>query len=333
MTRRSGFTLIELLVAIAIMAILGAMLVPVLQSARESARRTRCQDHLRQLGFALHQYHDLSAALPAGVINPSGPIQNIPQGYHHNWAVALLPFLDAPQVHRRVNARESLYASENLEFRRYSLEVVQCPSDASLRRGADEHGSVALGSYAGCHHGDSAPIATENTGLLFLNSRVPLNAITDGTCCTLLLGEIRRDVKDLGWASGTRASLRHTGTPLNQTPDGPHWETLRQSATAADSSGLSRIVEDNYSMSSMMSELGDGEDEGVTSAVIRLPAPPPLPWHFALDSGGFGSLHAGGGHFLLADGRVKFLSDSISADLYRKLGNRQDSSSLRPADF
>src|SRR5689334_11131670 len=96
MKKRGGFTLIELLVVIAIIAILIALLLPAVQQAREAARQTQCKNNLKQLGLALHNYHDAFGRFPSsaiwGVRLTTGPDTYGP--YHHTWLTALLPYLD-----------------------------------------------------------------------------------------------------------------------------------------------------------------------------------------------------------------------------------------------
>src|SRR4051794_30989678 len=103
MSRRPAFTLIELLVVIAIIAILIALLLPAIQSSREMARRVQCSNNLLQLGVALGHYASTHQVLPPGVVNQTGPILNLPNGYHVGWAVQILPFLEQKSVHRRFN--------------------------------------------------------------------------------------------------------------------------------------------------------------------------------------------------------------------------------------
>ncbi len=103
--RRSlrGFTLIELLVVIAIIAILIALLLPAVQQAREAARRTQCKNNLKQIGIALHNYHDTYNTLPPGVVHKSGN-QNIAAMGSYGWGTFLLPQLE--------NARKALAAAK-----------------------------------------------------------------------------------------------------------------------------------------------------------------------------------------------------------------------------
>ena len=114
--RRRAFTLIELLVVIAMIAVLVALLLPAVQAAREAARRCYCVNNVMQLGIAVHNYNVMHGVLPPGVVNDTGPIHNVPSGYHFGWIVQVLPYIDRRQVAGYVDARRSVYAPENLTW-------------------------------------------------------------------------------------------------------------------------------------------------------------------------------------------------------------------------
>jgi prepilin-type processing-associated H-X9-DG protein len=90
------------------------------------------------------------------------------------------------------------------------IRVLQCPSDGTQMM--NQAGTIARSSYAGCHHDSEAPIDKDNRGLLFLNSQVRHSQIFDGSSSTLLIGEMLDSPEGLGWVSGTRATLRNTGS-------------------------------------------------------------------------------------------------------------------------
>lgn len=204
----SGFTLVELLVVISIIGILVAMLLPAVGAAREAARQTSCLNNIGQLGLALHNYEYQFEVLPAGVTNPDGPIRNEAQGIHVSWIVKILPYIEERAVFQRFDQVAGTYAAVNSEARAAPIPLLRCPADPTV----DNPDSVSLNSYAGCHHDVEAPIDEDNHGLLFLNSRIRYYDIFDGSSKTILVGEALASENSLGWASGTRATLRNTGS-------------------------------------------------------------------------------------------------------------------------
>src|ERR1700735_893429 len=109
--RRSGFTLIELLVVIAIIAVLIAMLLPAVQAARETARRSQCTNNLKQIGLALHNYHDARKCFPAGYIDRNTNAVSTPDndlGPGWGWGAALLPFIEENNVYSQINFSQSV---------------------------------------------------------------------------------------------------------------------------------------------------------------------------------------------------------------------------------
>ena len=136
-----GFTVLELLVTAAIISTLAAILLPAVGSAREAARRMQCVNHLRQIGLALHSYHDQEGCLPAGW--QWGPAET--SGY--GWAVPLLPYLEQRAVYAQVNRNLPVGDFENEAVRHTALEVFLCPSDVATHEHmvyADGAGPVSL---------------------------------------------------------------------------------------------------------------------------------------------------------------------------------------------
>ncbi len=204
---RAGFSLIELMVSIAIIAVLAALLLPAIIQIREAARRAQCWSQLSQLGIALQTYESLHEVLPPGTQNRTGPIvsKESLDDQHVGWLTQLLPYFDGIQLHEQIDFRQSVYAPDHEPVRAYRLPLLLCPSDPDVRRGL-----VGLTSYCGIHNDTETPIDVNQNGVLFLNSAIRYEQIDDGTSYTIYVTESRIDHGgELGWMSGTRASLRN----------------------------------------------------------------------------------------------------------------------------
>lgn len=203
---RSGFTSIEIIAVIAIIMVLVALLLPAVQQAREMARRTQCQNNLRQIGLALIQYETMHNTLPPGSVNATRPLINYGTGYEVGWTVQILPFLEERARYEAFNFQESVHSAANLNLFAKLPSNFICPSN----------GGTGM-SYVGIYHDLEAPIDVDNNGCLYLNSRVRWRDIIDGRSCTLLLGEAT-PILTAGWGAGNGSTLRNTGTPLNTSP-------------------------------------------------------------------------------------------------------------------
>ncbi len=299
---RHGFTLVELLVVIAIIGILIALLLPAVQAAREAARRTQCCNNLVQLGIALQNYHGAHEVLPPGVVNPTGPIRHVPNGYHMGWLVQVLPYIEEQVTFKHVDFSVGAYHKNNAPVRDVPIEVFVCPSDPTGYSPA-----LPSSNYAGCHHDVEAPIDVENHGVLFLNSHVPAADIPDGTTHTIFVGEKTVEADDLGWMSGTRTTLRNTGTPINGAVAGP---ILPMPVLPMPGAGQ------------------PAQPQETTEAPEA--AAPQGPQLFV---GGFSSFHPGGANFLFGDGAVRFLSETITPQVYQQLGHRADGKLLQERPY
>jgi prepilin-type N-terminal cleavage/methylation domain-containing protein/prepilin-type processing-associated H-X9-DG protein len=305
---RAGFTLIELLVVIAIIAVLISLLLPAVQASREAARRAQCVNNLMQIILAVKNYESSHEVLPPGTINPTGPIVNKPQGYHHNWISQILPYMEYRNVNRNIDFNVGVYDPANATVRGVVLNSFLCPSDGRVGwGGSGGNGGIipANGSYAGIHHDTEAPIDVKNHGVFFLNSRVRLEEINDGLSQTLFIGEHMIGGNELGWASGTRSTLRNSGELINQTRPTflavsplpvPSGEGGDDEAEGADGTAKSR--------------------KKATKAGDAPKAPDPV--------GGFSSQHAGGANFAFGDGSVRFLKGTLNTRTFQLLCNRND---------
>jgi prepilin-type N-terminal cleavage/methylation domain-containing protein/prepilin-type processing-associated H-X9-DG protein len=196
--RRPAFTLIELLVVIAIIAILIALLLPAVQKVRDAAARAQCQNNLKQLGLALHNYHDDFLAFP----QPRGSVTSFTSNY--GWLCRLLPYIEQDNLYQEVNANFFAGIVHN-------VPTFECPADP--RSGKDGTGATTLGTHqsgltwyigvTGSYYAGDGSITFSNAGIMQPNTTgIRLTDITDGASNTLMVGE-RPPSADLafGWWS------------------------------------------------------------------------------------------------------------------------------------
>src|SRR5579883_3062193 len=133
-SRRSAFTLIELLVVIAIIAILIALLVPAVQKVREAASRTQCDNNLKQIGLACHNYHDMYKGFPPGKSDNAGKAPS------HSWVIYVLPYLERHDLYDRYDFTQDYTAAVNATISAAHLPVLTCPSAPAGRSGSANRG-------------------------------------------------------------------------------------------------------------------------------------------------------------------------------------------------
>ena len=335
-----AFTLVELLVVIAIIGILIGMMMPAIQAARETARRAECTNNMMQLGMALSDYQSAQQSLPPGTIADKGPIQNIAKGNHISWLVQILPYIQERSTYKNIDLAAGAYASQNADARRLSIAMFKCPSYAGL-----ENPETPLSNYAGCHNSVEAPINEDNDGVLFLNSHIRDKDITDGASNTIFVGEKGGSQWDLGWMSGTRATLRNCGTLLDETmlDDGPHYYATEPGKEPAAKPAVAEKTAEAEKPAATEDAVEATEKPGANAAAEK-PAEPEKPAATAaaekpveekekpaaaktysdLYVGGFGSYHPYGVNFLFGDGAVHFTGNDIDLKLLEQLGNRAD---------
>jgi prepilin-type N-terminal cleavage/methylation domain-containing protein/prepilin-type processing-associated H-X9-DG protein len=280
--RRRGFTLIELLVVIAIIAILIALLVPAVQKVREAAARLQCQNNLKQIGLALHNFHGTYKRFPSGLMVPvgngaSGSIQQsscprcqqppMPNMWG-SWLTWILPFMEQQNVYAQVNlnAREYTYCGSPTAAGATVVPTYICPSDY-VPKSVIQYDVYYFGvnSYFGNAGTKAWPVANASlNGVLYYNSAVRIGDITDGTSNTLLAGE--RYNQDPNVADANLSDWR-----------GWAWTNYN--------SGADHLADTSYPINSKAAQIG--VDARKTN---------------------FGSGHTGGANFVLCDGSVRFLS-------------------------
>lgn len=294
----SGFTLVELLVVIAIIGILVALLLPAIQAAREAARRTQCNNNLKQIGVALHNYHDTNKVFPAGYISrtPAGSPD-------WGWAVSIMPFMEMEALYGQLDVGKKrltqfYYATattEERELLQTPIPAYRCPSDVAkplnnlCRFGSQNppHFDLATANYVASAGGLTTPTAPANAtdakGLFYGNSWRSIRDILDGTSSTLAAGERSASHLAAVWAGtgqnngygneGTARTLARGGFLLN-----------------FDFAGFG----------------GAPQNQGK----------------------GFASYHPGGVLFLLADASVRFFSQNTSTTVMGAVSIRDDGNAV-----
>jgi len=313
---RTGFTLIELLVVIAIIAILIGLLLPAVQKVREAAARAKCTNNLKQIGLALHNYHDSEGFFPPGYIdlnmNPaSTPDNDVGPGW--GWASFLLPYLEQGSVYRQINFSQGVGIGGNAAVCQLPLGVYQCPSDAYPQNFTVWPTSVVVahGSYVGCNgweecfnnaggagqgggsDGLSGGLGQAGNGLFYRNSRYCMANVTDGLSNTIFVGE----------RSGNHAPSTWTGAVTGGRC--PAWMATQHPPPYSPPPGPAY---DNADF-----------DEALVLAHCNATHLPSADFPI-FDPDTFYSMHTpGGANFVFGDGSVHYLTSGIDPNTYQYL--------------
>jgi prepilin-type N-terminal cleavage/methylation domain-containing protein/prepilin-type processing-associated H-X9-DG protein len=295
-SKRIGFTLIELLVVIAIIAILIALLLPAVQQAREAARRSQCKNNMKQLGLAMHNYHDVMGNFPIASMGIGVP--GLSNGQSGNvWMRYILPYIDQANMYNKWDETKQYAQGGNTALIRTVVPPLLCPSDSATKT----WNNTPNYNYA------------VNLGNTTVESRSPFNGVTykggpfkysvssttgysykirdivDGTSNTILLGEIRQgqngqDLRGLIWY------VPHIGFTTHYPPNTSVPDNLNSGFCVAANSAIGLPC------------------QGTSSSA---------PLNFSARS-----MHTGGVHVAMCDGSVRFASNNIDIGTWRALSTR-----------
>lgn len=328
---RRAFTLIELLVVIAIIAILVALLLPAVQQAREAARRSQCRNNLKQIGLALHNYHDVFKSFPLGVRG-----RGTNASYGISWWGGLLPYLEQAALYNKMdleianagynNAANMAALSGN------PLPVAVCPSYAGKVRGSLANANDAKSTYAGisgamldtpdftetrldacceCCNNTATPQGSgffSSGGMLIPNAVVQMREITDGSSNVIMVGEIGSRMTTT-ITTYTSPAIEGQNVPMTAAGN-YHGFLMGTDVLTTIPSGASRrriwnLTTIRYSPNSKNYDRdGISANQGANNPLI--------------------SDHTGGVMVLAGDGHVAFISDSINLDTLKRLATRDD---------
>jgi prepilin-type N-terminal cleavage/methylation domain-containing protein len=325
--KRRGFTLVELLVVIAIILVLVALLLPAVQMAREASRRLSCANNLKQLGIALHDFHNANAQLPTGSVSKPFPpgSTTFPQSFYR-WSafVYMAPYFEQGNLVSTLDDSVPMYgppgatSTQNDAVVATVIPMLLCPSDIQeITDGG--FGPTNYAMCAGTGTPGGSPIAAD--GVFFVNSTTRFSDITDGLSQTLvasesLLGTGQISLTNRALVDPRRDYSFYLGAPVSDAicASATTWNvTNRRGFSWADGELRCALYNHYYAPNY------NGTDcMGVNESGLRNLTHTPYGWRAAR------SLHLGGVNVLRADGSSQFVSDGIDLATWRALSTRAE---------
>jgi prepilin-type N-terminal cleavage/methylation domain-containing protein/prepilin-type processing-associated H-X9-DG protein len=298
---RSAFTLIELLVVIAIIAILIGLLLPAVQKVRATAARMSCQNNLKQIGLALHNYHSSYEMLPPGS-NSSG----------FTVVALLLPYVEQNNIFNQINFTVAANSASNAGPTGMSIKSLICPSDRTSQLPSGQGGNNYFANYgADPHFFQNRSVASGVFALREPNGGVKLTDITDGTSNTTAFAELRKgDFNNATYSPMDWLNASSAGLPT----------TIDQAYT------ICQDIDPTNLSYQWLSAGGEWLNDSATGTAYLHCGPPnstncgfPANLTFCVNAN---SDHANGVNVALCDGSVRFVANAISLPTWRALGTR-----------
>jgi len=296
--------LIELLVVIAIIAILIALLLPAVQQAREAARRSTCKNNLKQIGLALHNYHERAGTFPPDAIWTLRTSGN--PALNYTWITMILPDIDQGPLYEQIDFKQpglkQVVAGKELQA--YQFPALLCPSDVAYPSVAANH-NVGWTCYAGASGWDERIRTDRLAGAFRTNVITRIRDITDGTSSTIIVGEVGSHNHQQGGRQGQGVNKQ-----IRQGNGGVNRSALVAPATWGNHPNLKGW--DGTSNRIWVSGYSRPYVKNPTFAMV-----------YAMNSEwpGASSQHPGGCHFLMGDGAVRFISENIDAPVTSQTQN------------
>ena len=318
LSRRSGFTLIELLVVIAIIAILIGLLLPAVQKVRDAAARAKCQNNLKQLGIALHAYHDANDKLPPGAQgnvfpqpNPPGNTTNFIVGT--SWLVFILPQVEQGPLYNQYNFGVAYNNTNNLAVGNNKVTTFQCPSGSNLLSGNGAEVANGQTNASTHYYGVMGPSSRANPSTITLNGQTYSYTVgsATGNGAWTAHGMLSHFQHQTGSVS-TNRTVR-----LTDVTDGTS-NTLMVGELSMHIPGNITPTPPNHYRSWVR---GNNGGSGTTKNITY-----PINSTFYNGADNFndismGSNHSGGCNFGMGDGTVRFIRQSIDINVYKAMAS------------